>query len=80
MNTMDCLEFFLFAFLVVLSKATSTLAQGLENEPITNDTSLRWGPYRPNLYFGIRPLIPDSVLMGLMWANGESMDTMLQSQ
>lgn len=31
-----------------------------------NDTFL-WGSYRPNLYFGIRPRIPQSLLTGLMW-------------
>ena len=32
------------------------------------DTSLLWGPYRPNLYLGLRPRIPNSLLLGLMWA------------
>ncbi|KAF5386975.1 hypothetical protein D9615_001779 [Tricholomella constricta] len=32
----------------------------------TNDTLL-WGPYRPNLYFGLRPRIPQSLMTGLMW-------------
>ncbi|KAJ7063071.1 glycoside hydrolase [Mycena amicta] len=31
-----------------------------------NDT-LIWGPYRPNLYFGLRPRIPQSLMTGLMW-------------
>ncbi|KAJ7684923.1 glycoside hydrolase [Mycena polygramma] len=31
-----------------------------------NDTTL-WGPYRPNLYFGLRPRIPQSLMTGLMW-------------
>ncbi|KAJ7581002.1 glycoside hydrolase [Mycena floridula] len=31
-----------------------------------NDTVL-WGPYRPNLYFGLRPRIPQSLMTGLMW-------------
>lgn len=26
-----------------------------------------WGSYRPQVYFGIRPRIPESVLFGLMW-------------
>ncbi|KAJ7470519.1 glycoside hydrolase [Mycena latifolia] len=34
------------------------------NQP--NDTLL-WGPYRPNLYFGLRPRIPQSLMTGLMW-------------
>lgn len=33
----------------------------------SND-SLLWGPYRPNLYFGVRPRIPKSLLGGLMWS------------
>lgn len=36
------------------------------------DPSLLWGPYRPNVYFGIRPQIPESLLMGLMWAKTEN--------
>ncbi|TVY57315.1 putative mannosyl-oligosaccharide glucosidase [Lachnellula suecica] len=33
----------------------------------TNE-SLLWGAYRPNLYFGVKPRIPDSLTGGLMWA------------
>ncbi|KAK8031670.1 mannosyl-oligosaccharide glucosidase [Apiospora arundinis] len=33
-----------------------------------NNQSLLWGPYRPNLYFGVRPRIPKSLMAGLMWA------------
>jgi hypothetical protein len=32
-----------------------------------HNASLLWGPYRPNLYLGIRPRVPESLLMGLMW-------------
>ncbi|VUC23532.1 unnamed protein product [Clonostachys rosea] len=38
-----------------------------------------WGPYRPNLYFGVRPQIPESLLMGLMWANGTDKAGLLNS-
>lgn len=31
-----------------------------------NDTLL-WGVYRPNLYFGLRPRIPQSLMTGLLW-------------
>ncbi|KAI9736854.1 MAG: Processing alpha glucosidase I [Claussenomyces sp. TS43310] len=34
----------------------------------TSNESLLWGPYRPNLYFGVRPRIPKSLMGGLMWA------------
>ncbi|CAK5279562.1 unnamed protein product, partial [Mycena citricolor] len=29
--------------------------------------TLLWGAYRPNLYFGLRPQIPQSLMTGLMW-------------
>lgn len=34
-----------------------------------NNQSLLWGPYRPNLYFGVRPRLPHSLMTGLMWSN-----------
>ncbi|KAH8821404.1 glycoside hydrolase family 63 protein [Xylogone sp. PMI_703] len=33
-----------------------------------SNQSLVWGPYRPNLYFGVRPRIPKSLMGALMWA------------
>jgi len=44
-----------------------------------DEAALRWGPYRPNLYFGVRPQIPNTLLMGLMWSSGESRDAMVRS-
>lgn len=32
------------------------------------NSSLLWGAYKPNLYFGVRPRIPKSFTGGLMWA------------
>jgi mannosyl-oligosaccharide glucosidase len=29
--------------------------------------NLLWGAYRPNLYFGLRPQIPQSLMTGLLW-------------
>lgn len=34
-----------------------------------NNQSLFWGPYRPNLYFGVRPRVPNSLMTALMWSN-----------
>ena len=42
---------------------------------ISSNDTLLWGPYRPNLYFGIRPRIPKSLLTGLLWANVDSFAT-----
>ncbi len=39
-----------------------------------------WGPYRPNLYFGIRPQVPRTLLMGLMWAGGEDQNRIASSK
>jgi mannosyl-oligosaccharide glucosidase len=32
-----------------------------------SNQSLLWGPYKPNLYFGVRPRIPKSLAAGLLW-------------
>lgn len=37
----------------------------------TQNQSFLWGPYRPNLYFGVRPRLPRSLMGGLMWAKVE---------
>jgi len=45
-----------------------TLATVVVSKPIDEaDQSLLWGPYRPNLYFGIRPRLPQSLMTGLIW-------------
>jgi len=36
----------------------------------SNDTLL-WGPYKPNLYFGVRPRVPKSLTTGLLWGRVE---------
>ncbi|CAK7566684.1 MAG: Processing alpha glucosidase I [Sporothrix epigloea] len=37
-----------------------------------NNESLLWGPYRPNVYFGVRPRIPQSLVAGLMWGRSDT--------
>jgi mannosyl-oligosaccharide glucosidase len=59
----------LSAFLL-LSHPTAA-DQSLADIERASNQSLLWGPYRPNLYFGVRPRIPNSLLMGLMWARVE---------
>lgn len=44
-----------------------------------SNASLFWGPYRSNLYFGVRPRgIPNSLLTGLMWFNADRVDGIRQ--
>ena len=45
-----------------------------------NNQSLLWGPYRPNLYFGVRPRIPESLMTGLMWGKIETYTDFQHSQ
>lgn len=40
-----------------------------------NNESLLWGPYKPNLYFGVRPRIANSLAAGLMWAKVDNFAT-----
>ncbi|EJD53371.1 glycoside hydrolase family 63 protein [Auricularia subglabra TFB-10046 SS5] len=49
--------------LLLLSTAAGT---ALAAASATNDTLL-WGAYRPGLYFGLRPRLPQSLMTGLLW-------------
>ena len=40
-----------------------------------SNESLLWGTYRPNLYFGTRPRLPESLLTGLMWFGTEELSS-----
>ena len=48
-------------------------------EKATND-SLLWGPYKPNLYFGVGPRIPKSLTGGLLWTRVEDYTTVQNSK
>lgn len=50
-----------------------------ENARLSNE-SLLWGPYRPNLYFGVRPRIPKSLTTGLLWAKVDSFESVQNSR
>ena len=58
----------LFSVVLGADSAQNVLS---ENAKVSND-SLLWGPYRPNLYFGVRPRIPKSLMTGLIWAKVDS--------
>ena len=44
-----------------------------------SNQSLMWGPYRPNLYFGVKPRIPKSMIAGLMWGKVDDFASVAQS-
>lgn len=63
------------AFFIAILSLSSAQGHGAVDESILaqgtarpSNESLLWGPYRPNLYFGVRPRIPKSLLTGLMWS------------
>jgi mannosyl-oligosaccharide glucosidase len=60
-----------FAF---LASASDLLT--LETE---SNNTLLWGPYRPNLYFGVRPRIPESLSLGLLWARVEDYNSVQEN-
>ena len=49
-----------------------------ENAKQSNE-SLLWGPYKPNLYLGLRPRIPKSLSTGLLWAKVDDFQTVQSS-
>lgn len=58
-------------FFIWTSLGHAAIQEPLESSTSTNG-SLLWGPYRPNLYFGVRPRLPNSLLAGLLWAKVDS--------
>ncbi|KAJ7584339.1 glycoside hydrolase [Mycena floridula] len=61
-----------FSFLLLLVSVVSASSS-------LNDTVL-WGPYRPNLYFGLRPRIPQSLMTGLMWFGNQDYQSITQTR
>ncbi|KAL2268627.1 hypothetical protein VTJ83DRAFT_3473 [Remersonia thermophila] len=64
---------FLAVWFVTPAVTTADGTQAILHSEVArqNNQSLLWGPYRPNLYFGVRPRIPKSLLTGLMWGKIE---------
>lgn len=63
-------------FLLLFASFTLVVSKPIDEA----DQSLLWGPYRPNLYFGIRPRLPQSLMTGLIWfstANYQSVQSAL---
>lgn len=40
-----------------------------------HNESILWGPYKPNVYFGVRPRLPEGLWSSLMWANVNGFDS-----
>ncbi|BGP56919.1 Processing alpha glucosidase I [Rhodotorula sphaerocarpa] len=62
------------AWLVLLGVLSLLPGLAASAEPVAEsplvtaaNSSLLWGTYRPGLYFGLKPRIPDSLLTGLVW-------------
>ncbi|KAI5290531.1 Processing alpha glucosidase I [Ascosphaera aggregata] len=51
--------------------SSSIIKDGAE---AVSNSSLLWGPYRPNLYFGVRPRLPKTLMTGLLWAKVDDYD------
>ncbi|KAF2127328.1 glycoside hydrolase family 63 protein [Dothidotthia symphoricarpi CBS 119687] len=60
--------------LLLVASSSPTAAESL---PSLN-ASLLWGPYRPNLYLGIRARVPDSLIAGLMWGEVNDIEKKLR--
>ncbi len=72
---------------LVVTLASSVAAADSEDPVILyqeiarqQNDSLLWGPYRPNLYFGVRPRIPKSFMGGLMWSRVDNFQDVQNSK
>ncbi|KAI4696612.1 uncharacterized protein J4E88_000789 [Alternaria novae-zelandiae] len=53
-------------------------ASAADHKVPTSNESLLWGPYRPNLYLGLRARMPKSLIAGVMWGKLEDVETTLR--
>lgn len=56
-----------FPALVAAVLSAGLLTHASPDGNAESDSSLFWGTYRPNLYFGLRPRVPNTLMTGLMW-------------
>lgn len=81
----------LFLWLVWVSCALAQVFDLTQNEPFVDlspggqyetlaHDSLLWGPYRSGNYLGIRPRIPHSLILGLIWFNADSLKGLLSAK
>lgn len=61
---------YMIAF-ALLAITTAYLPFMLGASPTPTTDPFFWGPYRSNLYFGIRATTPNSPLIGLMWYDSQ---------
>ncbi|KAH7915973.1 glycoside hydrolase [Hygrophoropsis aurantiaca] len=52
----------------------------VSSNPVNASENLLWGAYRPNLYFGMRPRLPQSVMTGLMWFGTQSFSSISKTR
>lgn len=57
----------LLPILVTLAAGAAAQNHDYSAHSQASNQSLLWGAYRPNLYFGLRPRLPNSLLTGMMW-------------
>jgi mannosyl-oligosaccharide glucosidase len=57
----------LYAIGIVASEDPNDVSVLIREAGRASNQSLLWGPYKSNLYFGVRPRIPKSLTAGLIW-------------
>ncbi|KAF1358227.1 glycoside hydrolase [Lizonia empirigonia] len=66
------------AILVALALVAPTLSTTADSSLYSNEAPLLWGSYRPNIYLGLRPRIPESLVAGLMWGKLDEQEKKLR--
>ena len=69
----------LYAIVILAVQDPNDVSVLIKEAARANNESLLWGPYKPNLYFGVRPRIANSLAAGLMWAKVDDFATVQQS-
>ncbi|KAL4793457.1 glycoside hydrolase [Aspergillus venezuelensis] len=75
MSTTSLSTSLLCAVATLAGQATADVSTLANEAAKASNESLLWGPYKPNLYFGVRPRIANSLFAGLMWAKVDNYAT-----
>jgi hypothetical protein len=68
MHLRSCIVLAFTAFACVVASISPDLLNAIT---AAANASLLWGPYRSNLYFGVKPRLPNSLVTGLLWLNAD---------
>ena len=71
---------FLPLLFINISFLSTAIAEAQHDLNRASNDTLLWGPYRPNVYFGVRAKVPKGLVAGIMWGSPQDLSGVAASQ